>query len=72
MSNALSDLLWRICLCYLDDIVIYARTQAELIERIHIVLLRLRDVNFKVKPSKCKFYKSEIQIMGHLVSNKGV
>jgi len=72
MSNALSDLLWRICLCYLDDIVIYARTQAELIERIHIVLLRLRDVGLKVKPSKCEFFKTEIQYLGHLVSNKGV
>jgi len=32
----------------LDDIVIYARTQAELLERIHTVLLCLRDVGLKV------------------------
>ena len=41
MSNALSDLLWRICLCYLDGIVIYTRTQAELLERIHSAVVQL-------------------------------
>ena len=70
--DVLLQLLWRICLCYLDDIVIYGRTQAELLERINIVLLRLRDVGLKVKPSKCDLFKTEIQFLGHLVSNKGV
>jgi len=72
MSNVLSDFLWRICLCYLDDIVIYARTQAELLERIHMVLLRLRHVGLKVKQSKCEFFKTEIHFLGHLISNKSV
>jgi len=58
--------------CYLDDIIIHARTQAELLERLHIVPLRLRDVGLKVKPSKCEFFKTEIQFLGHLVSNQGV
>ena len=26
LHNVLRDLLWKICLCYLDDIIIYART----------------------------------------------
>jgi len=42
MSIVLRDLLWVICLCYLDDIVIYARTPEELLERLRTVLDRLR------------------------------
>ena len=53
MQTVLRDLLWRICLCYLDDIVIYARTPEELLERMRVVLNRLREVGLKVKPSKC-------------------
>jgi len=42
MSIVLRDLLWVICLCYLDDIVIYARSPEELLERLRTVLDRLR------------------------------
>ena len=49
MSIVLRDLLWVICLCYLDDIVIYARTPEELLERLRAVLDRLREVGLKAK-----------------------
>ena len=52
MSIVLRDLLWDICLCYLDDIVIYAKTPEELLERLRTVLDRLREVGLKAKPSK--------------------
>jgi len=72
MSDVLRDLLWKICLCYLDDIVIYARTPQELLERLGIVLNRLRDVGLKVKPSKCELFKTEIKFLGHMVSADGI
>ena len=53
MSMVLRDLLWIDCLRYLDDIVIFARTQEELLERLDRVLTRFREVGLKVKPSKC-------------------
>ena len=49
MSLVLDDLLWVICLCYIDDIVVYGRTQAELLERLDTVLTRfLRKFGLKV------------------------
>ena len=42
MFNVLRDLLWEICLCYLDDIIIFGRTPQELLERMRTVLDRLR------------------------------
>jgi len=72
MSIVLKDLLWEICLCYLDDIVIFARTQEELLERLRIVLNRLRQVGLKVKPSKCALFKEHIKFLGHVVSQHGI
>ena len=37
MSIVLRELLWVICLCYLDNIVVYARSPEELLERLRIV-----------------------------------
>jgi len=45
MGIVLRDLLWQICLCYLDDIIVYARTTQELLERLDIVLSRLKSNN---------------------------
>jgi len=72
MSIVLRDLLWVVCLCYLDDIIIYGRTPEELLERLRMVLDKLRDAGLKLKPSKCVLFKTEIQYLGHLVSADGV
>ena len=72
MSIVLRDLLWVICLYYLDDIIIYGRTPEELLERLRMVLDKLRDAGLKLKPSKCVLFKTEIQYLGHLVSADGV
>jgi len=56
----------------LDDIVVYARWPEELLERLRIVLDRLRDVGLKAKPSKCELFRTEIKFLGHLVSADGI
>ena len=72
MSIVLRDMLWKICLCYLDDIVIYARTPQELLERLRLVLDRLREVGLKVKFSKCALFKKRIHFLGHVIYEDGV
>jgi len=72
MQIVLRDLLWIICLCYLDDIVLFAKTPQELLERLRVVLDRLRKVGLKCKPSKCELFKTEIKFFGHQVSVHGI
>ena len=38
MQKILHNELWKICLCYLDDIIIFAKTKTELLQRFCIVL----------------------------------
>jgi len=51
MSLVFKDHLWKICLSYLYDITVFARTPQALLDRLRIVLNRLHEVGLKVKPS---------------------
>jgi hypothetical protein len=41
---------------YLDNILVYSKIEAEYIEYIRKVLVRLREVGLLLKPEKCQFY----------------
>jgi len=72
MRKVLRDHLWRICLCYLDDVIVYATFQREFLERLHTILSCLNNVGLKVKPSKCSLFKERISFFGHMVSAEGI
>ena len=72
MSNVFKDHLSKICLSYLHDIIVFARTPEELLEHLRLILNRLREVDLKVKPSKCVLFKRDIEFLSHLVSVNGV
>jgi len=71
MHRVLRDHLWRICLCYLDVVIVYATFQQELLERLHTILSCLHNVGLKVKPSKCSLFKERISFLDHMVSAQG-
>jgi len=72
IHRVLRDHLWRICLCYLDDVIVYATSQRELLERLHTILSCLHNEGLKVKPSKCSLCKERISFLEHMVSAEGI
>ena len=72
MERCLAGLNLRICLAYLDDIIVFGRTIEEVLERLEVVLGRLGDFGLKLKPSKCKLYQTKVCYLGHVVSKDGV
>ena len=72
MSIVLGDYIGVICLCYLDDVIVYGKTQRELLERLDLIFTRLSQNGLKIKPSKCQLFRTEIQFLGHLVTANGV
>ena len=72
MENCLGDLHLNWCIIYLDDIIVYSKTPEEHLERLKAVFQKISKVRLKLKPNKCKFFKSEITYLGHIVSNKGI
>ena len=63
----LRDLLWTACLCYLDDIVVYARTPHELLSDRGSSWTALVS-GLKVKPSKCELFKTEVKYLVHMIT----
>ena len=72
MSIVLRDYIGVICLCYLDDVIVYAKTQRELLDRLDQIFTRLSEHGLKIKPPKCVLFRTEIQFLGHLVTASGV
>jgi len=71
-QKVLKDQLWKICLFYLDDVIVYAKTHRELLERLNTVISVLGQAGLKVKLSKCTLFKTCISFLGHAVSEQGV
>ncbi|KAL5020808.1 hypothetical protein ScPMuIL_002107, partial [Solemya velum] len=72
MERVLSGLHWKICLIYIDDIIIYSQTFDQHMDRIQQVLDCLHEAGLKLKPQKCHLFKTEVLYLGFIVSNAGV
>ena len=72
MARVLNGLLYKICISYIDDVIVYARSNTELLERLDEVFDRFKTHGLKVKPSKCVFFRKEIAFLGHIVNQHGI
>ena len=72
MLNCLGELNLTYCLIYLDDVIIFSRTEEKHLERMCVVFNRLREHGLKLKPSKCEVFRMEINYLAHHVSKEGV
>ena len=55
-------------LIYLDDVILYSKTEEEHLVHLRTILERFMEHGLKLKPSKCNFFCTEISYLGHKVS----
>ena len=72
MENILHGLVGKICLVYIDDILVMGTTLEEHLENLRTVLTRLHQSGLRLKPSKCHLLQQEVEYLGHRVSAAGV
>ena len=72
METILIDEKWRICLVYLDDCIVYSEDFGSHLVRLTQVLTKFRDAGFKLKMSKCKWGRSSVAFLGHIVTPAGI
>lgn len=72
MDNVLRDLQGKICLCYMDDIIVFSTSLQEHIENLAQVFQNLERANLKVQLDKSEFLHKEIAFLGHLITTEGV
>lgn len=69
IENILKDYLTDFVMVFLDDIAIYTKgTAKQHMEHVSKVLEALAKHKLKVKLSKCSFFKSEVEYLGHIIS----
>ena len=57
---------------YLDDIIIYSRSEKEHLVNLEEIFTRLKTAGLKLKLEKCCFFKNHIQYLGHLILADGI
>ena len=72
MDRVLSGLHWETCLFYLDDIISFAATWEEHLDRLRQVFERLRHAKLKLGAEKCTFAAKEVSYLGHRVTEEGL
>ncbi len=72
MEACLRGLNYKMCLIYMDDVIIFSRTFDEHLKHIQQVFDCLRRANLKLKPNKCFFARRKIHYLGHIVSQHGI
>ena len=71
INDCLYNLRDRICVAYLDDILIYGKTFVEHCENVTKLLHCLKNKGIKLNPKKCHFFKKEVRYLGRLISEDG-
>lgn len=72
INRALGGLVDTICIVYLNDILIYSRSEADYKIHVKQVLQRLQDQNLYVKVSKCTFNTYSVNYLRYIITLKGV
>jgi hypothetical protein len=57
---------------FIDDILVYSKSEEEHAEHLRIVLQRLRDHKLYAKFSKCEFWLDSVKFLGHTISSEGI
>ena len=57
---------------YLDDIIIFSKTEKEHLQHLEEIFERLQKAGLKLKLQKCSFFKKHIQYLGHFISDEGI
>jgi len=72
MANVYRGFIGRICLAYLDDVIVFSKKRVNHIADLNAVIDQLRAAGFKLKPSICAFLREQVLYLGHVISVAGV
>src|SRR5262249_13705359 len=57
---------------FIDDILVYSKSQEEHEEHLAVVLQTLRENQLYAKLSKCEFWLDKVGFLGHVISKEGI
>lgn len=64
LDDILRQYIGKCCYVYIDDIIIFSKTEDEHFEHIKNIFRALEESNMKVQLDKCNFFKKEVKFLG--------
>ena len=68
MAGVLKGLICRICLAYLDYVIVFSKKRSEHAADLRAVFDRIGSAGMKLKPSKCSLFDDQVLYLGHVIS----
>ena len=72
MNDIFRDMLDVCVIVYLDDILVYSKNKEDHEQHLRQVLQRLKDNQLYAKLTKCTFFASSIEYLGHIADGEGL
>lgn len=72
MNETLGNLRWKICVVYLDDIVIHSKSFEQHLKDVETVCSTLMKANFKLNEDKCELFQKEMTFLGYKINRNGL
>ncbi|GKV48180.1 hypothetical protein SLEP1_g55007, partial [Rubroshorea leprosula] len=72
MNRVFKAYLDKFVVVFIDDILVYSRSNAEHEEHLRLVLQILREKKLYAKLKKCEFWLDRVAFLGHVVSKDGI
>src|SRR4051812_17732471 len=72
MNYLFQEWLDVLVLIYLDDILVYSKSEVEHEEHLRLVLQKLREHRYYAKFSNCEFLLDKVKFLGHVISAEGI
>jgi hypothetical protein len=72
MNKVFMEYLDRFVMVFIDDILIYSKSDSDHEEHLILVLQKLWENQLYAKYNKCEFWIDEVPFLGHIISNGGI
>jgi hypothetical protein len=72
MNKVFMEYLYKFVVVFIDDILVYSRSEEEHEEHLCLALQRLREYRLYAKLSKCEFWMKQVAFLGHIISKGGI
>jgi hypothetical protein len=72
MNKVFMEYLNKFVVLFIDDILVYSRSEEEHEEHLRLALQKLRENMLYAKLSMCEFWMKQVAFLGHIISKGGI
>jgi hypothetical protein len=72
MNKVFMEYLDKFVVVFIDDILVYSRSEEEHEQHLHLALQKLQENRLYAKLSKCEFCMKQVAFLGHIISKGGI